>query len=109
MNLFENATAATPTPSKAWLSKTEDERLTALNSAINADPFQQRVAFLEAKENGYVVVSLKRDLGPGERGTLLLDLESLLKEKIDIGITVWLEPQKDKSALRKLRGIEVKK
>jgi RNase H-fold protein (predicted Holliday junction resolvase) len=111
MNLFENASAMTPTPSLSWLKKAETERLTVLKLAIctASNNLQELVEFLEAKDNGYVVVSLKHDLGPGERGTLLLDLEDLLKEKVDIGLTVWLEPQKDKSALRKLRGIEVKK
>ena len=43
-----------------------------------------------------------------ERGILLLDLEQLLKNKIDQGITIWLEPVGDKSKLRNLRGIKIK-
>ena len=47
--------------------------------------------------------------GPEIRGTKLLDLEELLKENVDLGITIWLEPLGDKNSLRNLRGIEVKK
>ena len=35
-------------------------------------------------------------------------LEKKLKEHIDQGLSVWLEPIGDKSKLRKLRGVEVK-
>ena len=36
------------------------------------------------------------------------DLEAFLKESIDPGLVVWLEPLGDRSSLRNLRGIEVK-
>jgi hypothetical protein len=47
-------------------------------------------------------------MSASERGTFLLDLESLLKSQIDNGINIWLEPIGDKNSLRNLRGIEVK-
>ena len=40
---------------------------------------------------------------------MLLDLESLIKDNIDDGISIWLEPVGDKSKLRNLRGINFKK
>ena len=39
---------------------------------------------------------------------MLLDLEERLKKKIDLALTVWLEPVGDKSKLRNLRGITMK-
>ena len=39
---------------------------------------------------------------------MLLELESYLKENIDKGLTVWLEPVGDRSKLRNLRGIKIK-
>ena len=44
----------------------------------------------------------------GKRGPLLLDFEVFLKEAIDPGLVVWLEPLGDRNSLRNLRGIEVK-
>ena len=42
-----------------------------------------------------------------ERGTLLLNLEAILKKEIDDGISIWHIPLGDKNSLRNLRGIEV--
>jgi hypothetical protein len=71
-----------------------------------------RFSFIEvvyAKADGQLVLRLNESLGASKRGTLLLDFEEELKKCVDQGLTVWLEPIGDKSSLRKLRGIEVKK
>ena len=62
----------------------------------------------EARQDGQVVVSLTSHVPADKRGTLLLDFEGFLKEKVDPGLVVWLEPLGDRSSLRNLRGIEVK-
>lgn len=67
------------------------------------------VVVSEANVDGQIIVQLLTPMGPEKRGTILLDLEHELKESIDQGLTVWLEPLGDKSSLRNLRGIEVKK
>ena len=51
-------------------------------------------------EGDFVIIS--------ERGILLLEVEKILKEKIDEALMIWLEPVGDKSKLRNLRGIEIK-
>ena len=61
-----------------------------------------------ATDKGYVYLTLEKTMDAGERGSLLLRLEELLKRKVDNGITIWHEPIGDKNSLRKLRGIEVK-
>ncbi|MHB1141714.1 MAG: hypothetical protein ACYC1T_08155 [Sulfuricaulis sp.] len=61
-----------------------------------------------AKEDGQIIVNLTEPLAAGKRGQLLLDLEAFLKESIDPGLAVWLEPLGDRNSLRNLRGIEVK-
>ena len=38
---------------------------------------------------------------------MLLELEEKLKNELDEGITIWLEPVGDKSKLRNLRGINI--
>lgn len=55
-----------------------------------------------------MIVGLRVPVPADKRGTLLLDLEASLKESIDPGLVVWLEPLGDRSSLRNLRGIEVK-
>lgn len=110
MTPSEVAHAPSPVTSTAWREQHESQRLAACEKVASSDiTYMTLLDFLSASENGYVVVVLKQSLGPGERGTLLLDVEALLKAKIDQGITIWLEPQGDKSSLRNLRGIEVKK
>lgn len=63
---------------------------------------------MEAKKDGQVIVSLLESLPADKRGTLLLNLEAFLKESIDPGLVVWLEPLGDRNSLRNLRGIEVR-
>ena len=111
MNLKEIACADSPKTSYIWRNLNEDQRVSiCIEKTKNLIPnCEELVIFLNANENGYVVVSILKPLGAGERGTLLLDIEEILKKNIDNGITIWLEPQADKSSLRKLRGIEVKK
>ena len=110
MNLADNAYASSPVTSYGWRNMTEIDRLLKCKEKINSHLNNESlINFLSANENGYVVVSINQLLGPGERGTLLLDIEEILKINIDNGITIWLEPQSDKSSLRKLRGIEIKK
>ncbi len=55
-----------------------------------------------------MIVRLLVPVPAGKRGTLLLDLEAGLKQLIDPGLVVWLEPLGDRSSLRNLRGIEVR-
>ena len=56
-------------------------------------------------DNGQIVFKVSKPIPSNERGILLLDLESELKENIDKGLTVWFEPVGDKSKLRNMRGI----
>jgi hypothetical protein len=63
---------------------------------------------VETKLDGQVIIRLMVPVPADKRGYLLLDLEAFLKESIDPGLVVWLEPFGDRSSLRNLRGIEVK-
>jgi hypothetical protein len=111
MNLSETASAASPATTYLWRNLPESQRLALSRQILITVSYvdQELINFLSADDNGYVVVSIVQSLQPGERGTLLLDIEEILKNNIDMGITIWLEPQADKSSLRKLRGIEIKK
>ena len=106
-SMKEIAEENSPLPTKEWLSKTEKNRLTEIDLICNN--YLDKLSVVGAHNNGHVIVSLKINLPPRERGDLLLDFEFYLKQNIDDSITIWLEPLGDKSSLRRLRGIEVKK
>jgi len=109
MNLSYYNNIDCPTISSQWLKFSEAQRIDLILTSIQENTsYRNNINIVQALNNGYVIVSLKESLNAGDRGTLLLDFESFLKEKLDQGITIWLEPLKDKSSLRKLRGIEVK-
>ncbi|BEI38361.1 hypothetical protein PHIN8_03050 [Polynucleobacter sp. HIN8] len=104
-----NVDTETPKTQHEWQDKNDIQRILILEKAINElSVFKNEITFLHADKDGQVTVCLKNQLNAGERGDILMDLEEFLKLKVDIGITVWLEPLKDKSSLRKLRGIVIK-
>lgn len=92
--------------SKFWSGLTAHQREFELIMILAV--FRNKVELVDAKENGYVILSLVHPLPASERGELLLEIEQYLKEQVDQGITVWLDPQGDKSSLRKLRGVEIR-
>ena len=96
----------TPTPGKLWVGQSQKDRLEHIEKA--SEFFTGVLKAVEARDNGHVIIKLLKEFKPGDRGTLLLDYEFHLKDKIDEAITLWLEPLGDKSTLRNLRGIEVK-
>lgn len=97
-----------PTPSEKWLSISKKNRLELIESILVNSLFVHEIKILDTKDDGQIIVSLNKTISSQQRGTLLLDLEELLKDKLDNSITVWLEPLGDKNSLRNLRGIEVK-
>jgi hypothetical protein len=104
------ANTDTPAPSHAWRQLSDDERLALVNNALSnrIDSSSKIIVISEAKQDGQVIVNLLEPVPADRRGTLLLDLEAFLKESIDAGLAVWLEPLGDRNSLRNLRGIEVK-
>ncbi|MEQ1794850.1 MAG: hypothetical protein ABL970_11715 [Nitrospira sp.] len=107
---IQYASTETPVPGQAWGRLRDEERLESVKNAVrekmgaSGDIF----VFVEAKSDGQVILALREPVPADKRGTLLLDLESFLKDSIDPGLAVWLEPLGDRNSLRNLRGIEVK-
>jgi len=110
MNNLEFAHFPTPAPDASWRQLSDRERLRRVEEAVAARPpaLPGVVSIIEARSDGQVIVGLRVPVPADKRGTLLLDLEASLKESIDPGLVVWLEPLGDRSSLRNLRGIEVK-
>lgn len=105
-----HANAETLTPGATWCHASTDERLSLVKNAIakHFGPANKVLEVVEVKVDGQVIVNLLKPVSADKRGTLLLDFEDFLKNSIDPGLIVWLEPLGDRSSLRNLRGIEVK-
>ena len=97
-----------PKVSKEWQNLEEEERKKLILDIISQNQKYETVEIARAEENGSVILKIEKSIQASERGILLIDLEELLKNNIDQGITIWLEPVGDKSKLRNLRGIEIK-
>ena len=109
-NNLHYATAVTPTPGHAWRQLSDGERVALVNDTVagRMASLNKMLVIAEAKPDGQVIVSLLEPVPADRRGALLLDLEEMLKQAVDPGLAVWLEPLGDRSSLRNLRGIEVK-
>ncbi len=105
-----DAQTNTPSPNPAWWQLSDAERRARVMHAMHTGPVALggNLVIAAAKQDGQIIVSLLESISASKRGTLLLDLEVFLKEAIDPGLVVWLEPLGDRNSLRNLRGIEVK-
>ena len=99
----------TPETSNKWKKMVEKERIILINSILQSTSNYESFEVLKAQENGHVILKTEKAIQASERGVLLLEMEENLKKEIDIGITIWLDPVGDKSKLRNLRGIKIKK
>ncbi len=110
MYFYQHSVTSTFSCSEKWKGLTGEKRLRLVEGVISQDEsFSRLVSIVDLKDDGQVILRLLEPVGADRRGTVLLDLEDYLKQEVDVGLTVWLEPLNDKSALRKLRGIEVKR
>lgn len=109
-NNFCYANIETSTPGGAWRQLSDDERLALVSSTAGTKMsfLNNILVIVEAKLDGQVIVSFLEPVPADRRGGLLLDFEGFLKEMIDPGLVVWLEPLGDRNSLRNLRGIEVR-
>lgn len=100
----------TPLPSPAWRRLADAARLALAMDTLHtwSAALGGNIVIAEANQDGQIFVSLVEPVPAGKRGTLLLDFEAFLKEAIDPGLVVWLEPLGDRNSLRNLRGIEVR-
>lgn len=96
------------TPSQGWLDANDQVRIEKVSDFFNRNASNLTVSVEGAQDNGHVIVRIEDNIPASERGLFLLDLEQKLKNEIDKGLTLWLEPVGDKSKLRQLRGVTVK-
>ena len=95
-------------PTENWVSLLAGEREELVRNCLQNHIEYNGITVEQASENGHVVLRIESAIPANERGLFLLDLEEKLKQSVDIGVTVWLQPVGDKSKLRQLRGVVVK-
>jgi hypothetical protein len=107
---LQDSNIDTPAPTVKWVTSSEVERIASIEGVLDMQglEFLAVIKILSAKPDGHVTVIIREPLPADKRGTLLLDLECLLKQSIDPSLVVWVAALDDKSALRNLRGIELK-
>jgi hypothetical protein len=104
---FANISTPLPSSSSDWLNSSEKGRIDLIKTALVDFPGSDKLQIRHALQNGQVSVEIIEATEASERGSLLLDLEAILKKEIDEGISIWHIPLGDKNSLRNLRGIEV--
>ena len=97
----------TPQVDNTWVIKDNQTRLGEVNKVLEGTKFFDFFSPTRTFDDGQIYFTFKKPVPSSLRGILLLDLEVLLKDKIDLGILVWCEPIGDKNSLRNLRGIEI--
>jgi hypothetical protein len=109
MDLKQLSEAETAKCGEAWLGYGTAQRRGLAEAVIDQLPqCRALVEVVHPHDDGQVTVRFREPVPADRRGGLLLDLEAALKERVDPGLTVWLEPLGDKNSLRKLRGIDVR-
>jgi hypothetical protein len=103
------ANVKTPTTGDNWIALDQNKKIDLVMNELRKDQNFKNFHVSEALDNGQIVFVVKETIPSNIRGLLLLDLEKKLKDNIDNGLTVWLEPFGDKSKLRNLRGVKIKK
>ena len=97
-----------PSPSSEWINLSNEKRINIINKLIEKTIYVNFFQVIITELDGQVIVRLIKKMSASERGTILLDFEEFLKNKIDLAINVWAESLGDKNSLRNLRGIEIK-
>jgi len=109
MTIKQKSEATTPSCGLIWSRSNQADRIQAVKAVIDSlAEWASTLDIAELRDDGQIILRFSRPVKADCRGGLLLDLESRLKNDIDEGLTVWLEPLGDRNSLRRLRGIEVK-
>jgi hypothetical protein len=101
------ASSPTPKVGDAWVNYDSESRLNQIKKVLEGTDFFEFITPTRALDDGQVYFSFKKQMSSSIRGVFLLDLEILIKNRIDAGIIIWCEPIGDKNSLRNLRGIEI--
>ena len=109
-NSYAEAYAVSPACGVDWIQRSVMQRIALISEALSDNSYVKSygISIIDAKADGQVTLRFAVPVAVNMRSSILLDIEIFLKEHIDNGLVVWLEPLGDKNSLRNLRGIEVK-
>ena len=93
--------------SKEWLDLSNLDKELKIKNFLKEFRFDNILKFSTLSNDGQINFCLLQELKADERCNILLDIEGKIKDNIDKGLTLWLEPMGDKNTLRNLRGIKV--
>ena len=110
MNLINkyNSLLDSPEVSENWKSLNEKDRIEKIKKFLTQNINNIQYDVIKASADGQVTIKINQSIPASKRGLILLEIEEKMKEKLDKGLTLWLEPIGDKSKLRNLRGINIK-
>ena len=91
-----------------WQNLSDAERESFVTGALGQSGLSRQVRLLRASADGHVILELLSPMPAAGRGSLLLEVERMLKERVDSGVEVYLAPLQDRNVLRRLRGTRVK-
>ena len=97
-----------PTVGLIWKNLSYEVGVNLIQAELDKDKIYEKFLISKIDKDGQVVFKIEHDIPAHKRGVMLLELEEKLKNNVDKGITIWLEPIGDKSKLRNLRGISFK-
>lgn len=95
-------------PTETWKKLSLEDRAKKIQLIICDNDLYKDFELIDAADDGHIIFCIDRQIDARDRGTILLNLEETLKDTVDVGLTVWLQPTGDKSKLRNLRGVKVK-
>jgi hypothetical protein len=103
-----------PVPGAVWLEMGAERRLRLVDEAVKdwlaagrGSASVKGISVTSTTEQGSVFLSIDGALEVQHRSGFLLDLESFLKQVVDESLVIWCEPNQDRNALRRLRGVRV--
>jgi hypothetical protein len=106
--MFKNySKEQSPKVSELWLKMNDIERKELITLELKKHDAYKDFEVIKTPENGQIEIRIDNGLVVNERALILLNLESILKSRVDNGITVWCDIVGDKSKLRNLRGVSI--
>ncbi len=94
--------------SEEWRLSTEIDRVSKIEELLALHSEYDGIDVASAFANGHITLRIEHQIPADTRGLFLIELENRIKDKVESGATIWLEPVGDKSKLRQLRGVDIK-
>lgn len=88
-----------PSPSKAWQELADDARIARIQAKLD-EIAAGKASCLRVDKDTKVIVALARDVTPGDKPALLMNVERALRDGVEPALGVWLEEVSDLNRIR---------